>query len=204
MPVEPLGEDLDLDREREALLEQPQGSLQAVLHQRAGMKPAGEPSQLLEPGVELSACLLQQRRGRRRIRLEPRLREPEQQCRRHQSLLRAVVEVALEPAALLVARPDDTGPRGLQVCPRLCARDRERDEVAEGGEPNLAVGGSGSGLPMETQPQSVPATMIGAETVDRQRERAVQRARPRLLPSPRPAPGAAVSRARPIEVDSSA
>ena len=30
-----------------------------------------------------------------------------------------------------------------------------------------AVGGSGSGLPMETQLQSVPATMIGAETVDR-------------------------------------
>ena len=46
---------------------------------------------------------------------EPRLREPERERERDEPLLRAVVEVSLEPAALVVAGFDDPRARGAQL-----------------------------------------------------------------------------------------
>ena len=48
-------------------------------------------------------------------RLELRLREPQRERERDEALLRAVVEVALEPAARLVARGDDAAARGPEL-----------------------------------------------------------------------------------------
>ena len=132
------------------------------------MEAAGELAQVLEPGVELAGRVLDQLAAGGDVLLQLHLRDPEQERRRDEPLLRAVVQVALEPPPLLVAGPDDAGTRGLQVLAGLRARDRERDEVAEGGQPHLGVpGGSGSALPIATAPQSVPATTIGAAMVER-------------------------------------
>ena len=54
-------------------------------------------------------------------------------------LLGAVVEVALQAAALLVARLDQAGAASDQVRARLRAGDGERDELAERAEPVLGV-----------------------------------------------------------------
>ena len=133
------------------------------------MQPAGQLAQLLEAGVELTGRVLQQLAPPGRIGLvEPGLGDAEEQRRRDEPLLGAVVEVALEAPTLLVAGADDAGARRLEVLTCLGARDCERDEVAERGQPELGCSrGSGSALPIETDPQSVPATMIGAETVER-------------------------------------
>ena len=124
-----------------ALLAEEQRAAQAVLDQRS---PGGG------RGRARAAP-----RGRRRARLAAScsivaaavgsdssagLREPEQQRRRDEPLLGAVVEVALEPAALLVAGSDDARARRLQVLARLRARHRERDQLAEGGEAVLRAG----------------------------------------------------------------
>ena len=103
------------------------------------MEPARELAQLLEPGVELAGGVLHQLGRLLPVLVELCLRDAEQQRRRDEPLLGAVVEVALEPPPLLVAGPDDPGSRRLQILPGLCARDGERDQVAERGEAELGV-----------------------------------------------------------------
>ena len=140
MLVEPLLRDLDLDRQRQALLEREQRPAEAVIGERARMETACELAQLLEPGVELAGRVAEQLGRGLRVRLELRLRHAEEERRRDEPLLGTVVQVALEPPALLVAGPHDPRARRLQILTCLRARDRERDEVAEGGEPHLGVG----------------------------------------------------------------
>ena len=80
--------------------------------------------------------------GRRlRVRGQPRPGEAQLEHDRDEALLRAVVEVALEPAALVVAGPDQARARGDQVGAGLSAGDGERGQLAEGDEPVLGVGG---------------------------------------------------------------
>ena len=59
---------------------------------------------------------------------------------RDEALLRAVVQVALEPAPLLVAGLDEPRARRDEVGARLRARDGERGQLAERAEAVLAVG----------------------------------------------------------------
>ena len=51
-------------------------------------------------------------------------------------LLGAVVQVAAEPAALLIAGLDDPGTRGGQLLARVNVGERGGDELREVGEPN--------------------------------------------------------------------
>ena len=132
------------------------------------MEPACELAQLLEPGVELAGGVLEQLGRLLPVLVELRLGDTEQQRRRDEPLLGAVVQVALEPPALLVAGPDDAGARRLQVLAGLRARDGERDEVAERGEPELGVRqAAGRRCRSSRLPRALPATMIGAATVER-------------------------------------
>ena len=74
------------------------------------MDAGGQLAQLLDGGARVV-----ERTGdelTRQLRALVRELEPEQD--RDQALLRAVVEVAAEPPALLVARRDDPRARGLQ------------------------------------------------------------------------------------------
>ena len=131
------------------------------------MEAAGELSQLLEAGIEFTARLLQQRGSCRWIGLEPSLREPEEQRRRHEPLLGAIVEVALESPTLLVARADDPRagplPRSLRACALETASETRSQRRQAEPRPSAAAG---QGCQSRRNPRR-PATMIGAETVDR-------------------------------------
>src|SRR5262249_57254824 len=96
---------------------------QALLRERRGMEAARELAQLLERQVELARGAGENRLHRIRILLELRACESERQRQRHEPLLRAVVEVSLEPAPLLVSRLDEARAGRLQILTRLCARD---------------------------------------------------------------------------------
>ena len=65
--------------------------------------------------------------------------QPQRQLRAHQPLLGAVVEVALEPLALLVGGPHEPGARLQQPFARVRARQREPRQLGERVEPRLGV-----------------------------------------------------------------
>ena len=106
-----------------------------------GWRPRASSRSSSSPASSSPAASSQQLGRGVRFRLELRLRHAEKEGRRDEPLLGAVVQVALEPPALLVAGPHDPRARRLQVLACLRARDRERDEVAERGEPHFGVGG---------------------------------------------------------------
>jgi hypothetical protein len=66
------------------------------------------------------------------------------QCERDESLLGAVVQVALDPAAFRIARVDDRDARGGEFLSRLGVCDRLCQKVGEVAEPDLASGGESS------------------------------------------------------------
>ncbi len=74
-------------------------------------------------------------------RLERLLSERERDDRVHQSLLRAVVQIAHHAAALLVGGGDDPGLGRGEIRPRLDVRDRGSHELGEVRDPRLRVGG---------------------------------------------------------------
>ena len=104
-----------------------------------GWSPRASSRSSSSPASSSSGGVPEQLARRLRVLVDLRLGDTEQQRRRHEPLLGAVVQVALEPPPLLVAGSDDAGARRLQVLAGLRARDGERDEVAERGEPDLAA-----------------------------------------------------------------
>jgi hypothetical protein len=68
---------------------------------------AGELPQLGERLVELLRCIREELVGRLGVVTQPRLREPQGKRQRHEPLLRAVVQVALEAHARVVGGLDD-------------------------------------------------------------------------------------------------
>ena len=111
------------------------------------MDPAGELAELLQPEGELLARAVQELVGSAGVVRELRLRHSERERERDEPLLRAVVEVALEPAPLCVARLDDAGARRGQLLARLRVRQRNRDEPGELPETLLGVGAEPVGRP---------------------------------------------------------
>ena len=65
--------------------------------------------------------------------------QPQGELRAHQPLLGAVVEVALEPLALLVGGPDEPGARLQQPLARVGARQGEPRQLGERVQPRLGV-----------------------------------------------------------------
>ena len=86
-----------------------------------------------------------------------------------QPLLRAVVEIANHPAALLVGGRHDPRTGRRQLGPRLGVRDRRRDQLGEVLQARLGVRRSDppSGDVATMTPQSRPSTTIGAPTAER-------------------------------------
>ena len=82
----------------------------AQLRQRLARLPIGGVDQLHRPVGALGQLPARQRERHRE---------------RDQPLLRAVVQVALEPSPLLVRRPDEPRPRLEQLLARVGAGDRE-------------------------------------------------------------------------------
>ena len=79
------------------------------------MQAAGELAQLGGRLAELARRLLEQLLRRRGVGVELLAREPQVERQRDQPLLGAVVEVALEAAALVVGGLDDPRPRRAQL-----------------------------------------------------------------------------------------
>ena len=79
------------------------------------MDAAGELAELLEGGGELLARGIDDRRRSLRVGGRARLGEPERDRERHEALLGAVVEIALEHAPRLVGGLDDARARGADL-----------------------------------------------------------------------------------------
>src|SRR5262249_39065865 len=95
------------------------------------MNAARELAQLLECQIELEARAVEYLGGTRRVRREPRLREPHGYRQRDEPLLGAVVEVALELAPRCSLRLDDAGrrPPQLLLLPLLLRHVDGADEI---------------------------------------------------------------------------
>ena len=78
------------------------------------MQAARELAQLAGGRREVLDRLVEQLGGERRV-VELAAREPQRQRETDEVLLRAVVQVALEPAPRVVGRGDDAGARGAQL-----------------------------------------------------------------------------------------
>ncbi len=67
------------------------------------------------------------------------LEHPQLDRERDEPLLRAVVQVALQPPALVDARLEDAHPRGVDLRPRLGALQRQRHQLGEPRQAGLGV-----------------------------------------------------------------
>ena len=105
----------DAHRDRRALGQCRQRGLQPLLGQHRGVDAARQLAQLLQRRLQLGLGAVEQRTGALGILLHPRLRQPQLQRQRHEALLSAVVEVALQPPALGDADIDEPRPRALQL-----------------------------------------------------------------------------------------
>ena len=141
-------------------------------------------------------------RGRASSRVAAR-RQPQHQRERHEPLLRAVVQVALQPPALGVARRDDAGARGGELRARLRVGQRLRGQLGEVRDPLL---GAGAGTARarrwrrSPRPTAAPSRKIGAATAERNPSpRSVARElarRSRVVVDPRRRAGAVDARRR--------
>ena len=101
------------------------------------MDAAGQLAQLVEPLGELLLRRGQELARRGRVLLERRADHAQVERDRHEPLLRAVVEVALEPPALGVAGLDDARARGGELLVGVGVGERLRDQVGEVAQPLL-------------------------------------------------------------------
>ena len=91
----------ELHRHGRAVRERLQRSGEAAVGEHGRVDSASQLAQLLERGIELCAGARQQLLGRERVLVQLGAREPDVERHRDEPLLRPVVQVALEPAALL-------------------------------------------------------------------------------------------------------
>ena len=103
------------------------------------MDAARQLAQLVERPGELGLRLDEQAEDVVGAALERALGEPQLQCERDEPLLGAVVQVALQPAALGVAGLDDARAGGGELVVRVGVRERLRDEVGEVAEALLGA-----------------------------------------------------------------
>ena len=114
---------------------------------RGGRTPGGDRAQVGDRGRDLGDGGVERRDEHLRLARERALQAPEHDAERDQPLLRAVVEVALEPSAFLVAGLGDPRAGGLhlgQLQPQLDAQAGELDRHGGGAEHALQeIGGGG-------------------------------------------------------------
>ena len=104
------------------------------------MDAAGELAQLPERALQLHAHVREQAPGALRVALDARLDAAQVERERHQPLLRAVVQVALEPAAFRVLDLDDAGGGGRQLLARVGVGEGVGDQLGEARDALLGVG----------------------------------------------------------------
>ena len=141
-----LGEvDGQLDRERRALQQRLDRRLEPVVGEHRGVQPARELAQLGQRRAELLARALDRGVRGRRVLVDQAVGDPQADRERDEPLLRAVVEVALEPPPLAVAGGDHARPRRGELLARLGVGERLGDELGERGDAVLGPGREGVG-----------------------------------------------------------
>ena len=105
------------------------------------MDAARELAQILHRLRQLVRGRRQQRAGVLRRLLELGERQSQRDGHRDESLLGAVVEVALELLAGIVGGAHDPRPRGPHLLVRLLVRDRLRGQVGEAPQSDLGADG---------------------------------------------------------------
>ena len=133
------------------------------------MDAAGQLAQLGEPAGEIVL-----RRGQNlpcgpRVALELLADHAQPEGDRDESLLSAVVQVALEPRALGVADLDEARPRCGELLVGVGIGQRLRDELGEVAQPLLEPLGQASSdvVAAASTPHSLPPTLTGAATAAR-------------------------------------
>ena len=137
--------DVELDRQRRAVGQRPHRRLQPALGQHGGMDAARQLAQLLQGVRELVAGELEVA-----VLGMPARRQPQHQRQRDEPLLRAVVQVALQPPPLGVAGLDDARARGGEIGARLRIGQRLRRELGEVRDPLLGARRERSSVTLET------------------------------------------------------
>ena len=140
--------------------------LQAAVAEHGRMDPARELAQLLERLRQLLAGALE-RRARLGLVAAAAGGEPQVERERDEPLLRAVVQVALEPAALGVARLDDPRARGGEILARLRVGERlagQLGEVARSAARRPPGTARGRTLETITAPHTPAPSVTGAAT----------------------------------------
>ena len=135
----------DLDGHRRAGGQRLDRRAQAAVGQDGGMDPAGQLAQLVEALGELVLRLREQLAGGGRVLAQRRLDQAQVERDGDQPLLRAVVQVALQPPALGVAGLDDARAGGGELLVRLGVGDRLRDQLGEVAEAPLGALGERRG-----------------------------------------------------------
>ena len=129
----------DPDRQRRAVGERSERRRQPALGEDRRMQAAGELAQLLHRHVELPPRAGDELLGPVGVGAELVLEHAELDRERDETLLRAVVEVALEAAALVQSGLEDAKPRRVELLAPLGALEAERDELREVAEATLGV-----------------------------------------------------------------
>jgi hypothetical protein len=133
-----LGHAVHGHRHRRARGERLQRRAEPAVAEHGRVDPAGELAQLLDGELRLLARPGDELGCGRRVFAHLRLGHPERDRDRDHPLLRAVVQIALDPAALGVGRRDDPLAGRAQVVDPLAQRTRTTVLWGLGGEPDLA------------------------------------------------------------------
>jgi hypothetical protein len=136
---------------------------------RAGpVEPARELAQLLDRASDLRHSLVEQPDCAVRAGTELVLRMAKRQPDRHQPLLRAVVEIALDPAALRIAGRDDPRARGLDLLELPAQLDPQPHDLdREPGRLHRILQQPRTLLvhrPVEHEPSGMPARVTGVRS----------------------------------------
>ena len=129
----------DLDGKRGPVSERLQGGYKPAVGEDRRVKAASELLEFLEREFQILAYTLEQRLCCVRVLAQGLLGHPQMKREGDETLLGAVVEIALESPALRDTRLDDPCARGRQLIVGLRALERERDELREIGEALLCV-----------------------------------------------------------------
>ena len=159
--------DVELDREGCSGRQHLERGPESALGEDCRMDPLCELAQLGDRLGELLRELFEQLVGFLRAGAQLALRDPEPDRQRHQSLLSAVVQVALDAATFSVAGLDDALARRGQLVARARARDGKPDKLGERLQAALGLERKGFlRLRATTRaPQVTPATVIGTPTL---------------------------------------
>ena len=129
-----------------------------------GPQPVGDLPEFGDGGAELGDALVEQAVDVDRPSLEVSLGEPDRHPERHQPLLRAVVQVSLEPPPLLVADLDEPCPARLHLLERPASSSRSRTtstRVVQRAATSRSSSGTASPLASRITPMAVAPSTTG-------------------------------------------